>query len=308
MLRYFLGDTMENTEQGFGNLLQKKRESLGLSIRQVSISIKMTPNMIQDIENENFGNLPQAVFLRGLIRTYCKHLNLDEKQILENFDAVTKFEKQVTKRSHIDDSQGQIKTPTYVILSRIFIPIFILCILGATATVIVFITRKYEKETSNLMGFTSSKTSEVSETPKATPESNTEEQSNTTSSTESKVESTVEPTIKPTATTKSTEAQSVTAATVQAPTTAAVSPVAEKKITQVITLEPLAKTLVTVKIDDTDSQKIILRPDSNKTFQGVSKINLKIQDGGAVNIIHNNKDIGVPGVFGQEIELNFPKN
>lgn len=263
-------------DRNFGEILRQTRESQGLSIRQISIAIKMTPTMIQDIENENFKNLPQAVFLRGLVRTYLKHLNLDEKEILALFDEITKYEKKGAKRSPIDTPSSEIKTPTYVWLSRVFIPIFIMGALGIAAVGIMFVTKKYDKEIKNVIN------PEVSAIHKAN---------------------------QPEATSTETNISQPTVPTVQLADTAVptVKDVPLNKITQIITLEPLAKTLVYVQVDDSENQKIILRPDVNKTFQALNKIKLKIQDGGAVNIIHNNKDIGVPGVFGQEIELNFPQ-
>lgn len=265
-------------ELSFGPILKKHRENLGLSLRQVSVAIKMTPAMLQDIEEEKFENLPQAVFLRGQIKAYCKYLNVDDQEILEIFDHTTKYKKTGAKRSPLDDISGQLKTPTYVWLSRIFIPLFIITVLAATGTVIVLITKKYDTEIKNVMKPNVTEIHRAEETPAKTDSSDS----------------------------KAVESATAAAPAVN-PTNAELTSITEKKISQVITLEPLAKTLVYVKVDDSENQKIILRPDINKTFQAYNKIKIVIQDGGAVNIIHNNKDIGVPGVFGQEIELNFPK-
>ena len=263
-------------EQSFGPILKKAREAKGLSLRQVSVAIKMNPTMIQDIEDENFDKLPQAVFLRGLVRTYSRYLALDEKEILDTFDSTTKYEKKGAKRSPLDGNAGDVKTPTYVWLSRVFIPLFIIAVLAATGTVIVLVTKKYDKEIRNVVS-----PNNVSEIHRAEDVEN---------------ETTAEP-----AMTDATTAVPATTAT-----TAEIKSIVDKKITQVITLEPLGRTMVQVKVDDAETEKIVLRPDVNKTFQAYNKIKLIIQDGGSVNIIHNNKDIGVPGVFGQEIELNFP--
>lgn len=265
-------------ESSFGPLLKKNREAKGLSLRQVSVAIKMNPTMIQDIEEENFDKLPQAVFLRGLVKTYVRYLALDEKEILDIFDANTNYEKKGAKRSPLDGNASEVKTPTYVWLSRVFIPLFIIAVLAATGTVIVLVTKKYDKEIRNVVN------PNVTEIHRAETETATEA-TDTTSET---------PTENQVPVTKSTA------------TTEEIKSLAEKKITQVITLEPLGRTMVQVKIDDAETEKIVLRPDVNKTFQAYNKIKLIIQDGGSVNIIHNNKDIGVPGVFGQEIELNFP--
>lgn len=278
-------------EQSFGPILKKHRETQGLSLRQVSVAIKMTPSMIQDIEEENFSKLPQPVFLRGLVKTYCKHLNLDEKEILESFDQTTKFEKIGARRSQIDDSSKELKTPTYVWLSRVFIPLFIIFVLFSTGTVIVLITKKYDKEIRNVI---SPNVAEIHRAKEDTENSSPASEPQVTSPENIPVgtDTTQNPIATPTPTADAANGD--------------LKVLNERKVTQVITLEPLAKTLVYVKVDELENQKIILRPDINRTFQAYNKIKLKIQDGGAVNIIHNNKDIGVPGVFGQEIELDFP--
>lgn len=265
-------------ELSFGPTLKKQREDQGLSLRQVSVAIKMSPTMLQDIEDENFNNLPQAVFLRGQVRAYSKYLGLNEEDVLALFDQTTNYKKAEARRSPLTEVSGQLKTPTYVWLSRIFIPIFIITVLAATGTVIVLITKKYDTEIKNVMG------GNVTEIHRADENKTVEAE-----------------------TTPSAETLETTATVGANPTDTELNNLADKKISQVITLEPLAKTLVYVKVDDSENQKIILRPDVNKTFQAYNKIKIVIQDGGAVNIIHNNKDIGVPGVFGQEIELNFPK-
>ncbi len=264
-------------EPSFGPILKKHREEQSLSFRQVSAAIKMTPSVLKDIEDENFENLPQTVFLRGLVKAYAKHLDVDEKEILSIFDSSTNYEKKGARRTPLDDISGKLRTPTYVWLSRVFIPIFIISVLAATGTVIVLITKKYDKEIKSVI---SPKVTEIHRA--------NDKELNEPALSESESESEI---VEP----------------VEDSTASEIKNIADKKISQVITLEPLAKTLVFVKVDDAENQKIILRPDINKTFQAYNKIKLVIQDGGAVNIIHNNKDIGVPGVFGQEIELDFPK-
>lgn len=266
-------------EPNFGTILKQHREAKGLSIRQVSVAIKMNPTMIQDIEEGNFDKLPQPVFLRGLVKTYCKYLNIDETEVLNSFDSTTKYEKVSAKRANLEGIAKEVKTPTYVWLSRVFLPIFIITVLAATGTIIVLVTKKYDKEIKNITN------PEVSEIHRVNEASETETSVDSTTTTAPTTQSSE------TSTTATNEIQNLT----------------DKKITQVITLEPLGRTMVQVKIDDGENQKIVLRPDINKTFQAYNKIKLIIQDGGSVNIIYNNKDIGVPGVFGQEIELNFPE-
>ena len=51
---------------------------------------------------------------------------------------------------------------------------------------------------------------------------------------------------------------------------------------------------------------IELKPEQIHTIKGRNTVELKISDGGAVNIIHNGKVNGVPGTLGSAINLKFP--
>ncbi|MGZ5279435.1 MAG: helix-turn-helix domain-containing protein [Pseudobdellovibrionaceae bacterium] len=52
---------------------------------------------------------------------------------------------------------------------------------------------------------------------------------------------------------------------------------------------------------------IELNPDQVHTFRTKTMIDLEISDGGAVNLIVNGRDRGVPGTIGRPIKLNYPK-
>jgi cytoskeleton protein RodZ len=46
--------------------------------------------------------------------------------------------------------------------------------------------------------------------------------------------------------------------------------------------------------------------DQVHTFKGKGKINLEVSDGGAISVIVNGRDRGVPGMIGQPIKLSYP--
>ncbi|WP_210473775.1 cytoskeleton protein RodZ [Vibrio crassostreae] len=65
-----------------GTLLKNKRESLGLTQKQISDRLKLRITLIQQIEENQFESDQVATFMRGYIRSYAKYVNLDEKVIL----------------------------------------------------------------------------------------------------------------------------------------------------------------------------------------------------------------------------------
>lgn len=65
-----------------GTLLKNKRESLGLTQKQISDRLKLRVTLIQQIEENQFESDQVATFMRGYIRSYAKYVNLDEKIVL----------------------------------------------------------------------------------------------------------------------------------------------------------------------------------------------------------------------------------
>lgn len=65
-----------------GEILRKKRESLGRSIAIVSQETKIQKRYIQYIENNDFSQFDSEVFLTGFIKIYSKYLKLDTDKVL----------------------------------------------------------------------------------------------------------------------------------------------------------------------------------------------------------------------------------
>lgn len=278
-------------ENSFGKTLKEHRQQHGLSIKQVSVAIKVNASILEKIEAEDLEQLPKPVFTRGLIRTYCKYLEIEEESVLQSFDEIADYETHMGKRADVSAENNPPKTPLFITFSRTFIPLAVIALLAGAGYGVFIVTQKYEGE------ITEVKTDDVQAIHTArTDQGNTETAETNDSSTDSDQTSTGDD--KNDIVHKGDDADNSSVETTATATT---------NITQRITLEPLAKTLVQIQLDDDDVQKIILRPDVNRTFQARKTIKLNISDAGAVNIIYNRKDIGVPGIFGQSIDLEFPE-
>ncbi len=60
------------------NLLRNARESLNLSLEQVSERTKMRPNILEEIEKGNYTILPLP-YLLASVKTYAKILRLPQE-------------------------------------------------------------------------------------------------------------------------------------------------------------------------------------------------------------------------------------
>ncbi|HIF5594682.1 TPA: cytoskeleton protein RodZ [Vibrio parahaemolyticus] len=65
-----------------GTLLKNKRESLGMTKKQVADRLRLRVSVIEDIENNRFESQQVATFTRGYLRSYAKFVGLDEKVVL----------------------------------------------------------------------------------------------------------------------------------------------------------------------------------------------------------------------------------
>lgn len=73
-----------------------------------------------------------------------------------------------------------------------------------------------------------------------------------------------------------------------------------------VILESLGNVSVDYRIDGGESQSSKLTQDQIKVIRANSQVELNISDGGAVNIIRNGVDQGVPGTLGKPIKLKLP--
>jgi cytoskeleton protein RodZ len=73
---------VETKSSGVGATLREAREKLGLSVADVSGSIKFATRQIEALEAGDFASLPETAFLRGFVRSYAKLLHLDPVALL----------------------------------------------------------------------------------------------------------------------------------------------------------------------------------------------------------------------------------
>ncbi len=106
------------------------------------------------------------------------------------------------------------------------------------------------------------------------------------------------PTVAPTA------AATPVAATAPQPAAPAMPATPEGKLIEVI-VEANDAVEIEYSSSKTNPQKMILRAEQVHTFKSRSGVRLKISNGGAVNIIMNGRDLGVPGAAGQSVQVTY---
>ncbi|MDC5803823.1 cytoskeleton protein RodZ [Vibrio europaeus] len=65
-----------------GTLLKNKRESLGLSQKQIADRLRLRVSIIENIESNNFTSDQVATFTRGYLRSYARAVGIAESEVL----------------------------------------------------------------------------------------------------------------------------------------------------------------------------------------------------------------------------------
>ena len=69
------------TPQELGAKLRQYREKKGLSVGEVSERLKLPARQIDALENGEYVNLPEPVFVRGFLRSYGRFLDVEEETL-----------------------------------------------------------------------------------------------------------------------------------------------------------------------------------------------------------------------------------
>lgn len=71
-----------------GAFLKAEREKKGYTLDQMASEIRLRTYLLEAIENENWEQLPAPVFVKGFIRSYARVLDLNEEDIVNQYDRV----------------------------------------------------------------------------------------------------------------------------------------------------------------------------------------------------------------------------
>lgn len=72
---------------GYGAQLAAERERKSLSVTDVAATLRLHPNQVRAIEQEDLTRLPALAYVRGFIRSYARVLNLDPAPLLADLNA-----------------------------------------------------------------------------------------------------------------------------------------------------------------------------------------------------------------------------
>jgi cytoskeletal protein RodZ len=96
-----------NILPSIGEKLRVTREGHGFQLEEVVAYTKIASKLLQAIEEANFSNLPEPIYIRGLIKRYADALGLDGAELASSFPI--DVNRVVQKRSWKTNSSGQLR-------------------------------------------------------------------------------------------------------------------------------------------------------------------------------------------------------
>ena len=70
----------------FGELLKREREMREISLNELTKATRVSPRLLEALENEDWSKLPGGVFNRGFVRAIARYLGLSEEHFLAEYD------------------------------------------------------------------------------------------------------------------------------------------------------------------------------------------------------------------------------
>ena len=69
-----------------GTKFQEKREEIGIKLEEAAKDLDITVAQLENLEDGNVNAFKDIFFLKELIKKYVTYLNLDENEIMEDFN------------------------------------------------------------------------------------------------------------------------------------------------------------------------------------------------------------------------------
>lgn len=309
-----------------GEVLKAERLKQNLDIEFVSDKLKISEQILRSIETGDTSDLPPKTFTRGFVQSYARFLKLDTQSLMDLFQEEMGSTRPLSRKEETlgirleDQIQTDSSEESETFQSRALVPPFVLWVaLGAIvlgiAVTIVVVTNKYQKEAlpaqmpkSALIRIEEpapkgeKATASISEA-----EDEPDPKNLAAGATADKTPMEIgEP--KPNATTplsevKKPEPPPLVATLSPPPPPAAAS---EKPKPQELIIEAFDRVEIKYSTDEGKTfQTETLEIDQIRTIKAPKKIKIEISNGGAVNIIHNGRDLKIPASLGQSFEKTY---
>ena len=70
---------------GFGRDLQQQRVKRGVELEAIAASTRVSIRYLRALEDERSSDMPGGVFNKGILRSYCQFVGLEEREWMDRF-------------------------------------------------------------------------------------------------------------------------------------------------------------------------------------------------------------------------------
>ena len=99
-----------------GSKLKQAREARGVPLSEVEWATKIKSTYLEALEEENYGDIPGAVYARGFLRTYALYLGLDADPLIAEYNASAGAKEIISTRPAVMvEPRGLMVTPAMVV-------------------------------------------------------------------------------------------------------------------------------------------------------------------------------------------------
>jgi cytoskeleton protein RodZ len=110
----------------YGRYLQTHRRAKGMSLEVVSQKTKISIASLQQIESEDWANLPAPTFVKGFVRVYAKVVGADVQEALKRYEANSAMHQRVVQ------TQAPLAAPSRFWLRMLLVCLIFAVLVGAT--------------------------------------------------------------------------------------------------------------------------------------------------------------------------------
>jgi cytoskeleton protein RodZ len=127
--------------EDFGSYLKSERELRGVTLDELYSKTKIPLRSLRALENNQFDQLPEEVFIRGYIRSIAKIIGAQEDEVLSTYIDISKTASQICINDQSDSNQKK-STPD---LQFIFLLSLIVLFLSSAVWGVNILIHKYNK-------------------------------------------------------------------------------------------------------------------------------------------------------------------
>ncbi|MGB9682504.1 MAG: helix-turn-helix domain-containing protein [bacterium] len=123
-----------------GDILKERREALNLSIKEVADATKLKKSIIVALENGDYRELPEPVYIRGFLKLYALVLGLDYRELSLLLDKEL-------------ESAGKVEKEYEEEKRNLFLPLLTLIIvIGVVVSIFYFLSLRRQLQNPKILG------------------------------------------------------------------------------------------------------------------------------------------------------------